>query len=115
MGYAPMANAAWVNVTLGNGEVTLILGTGANSLATPGPVNVGFAVAAAQVCNGVAIPGTPNFEIQLGVRRFWFFAPSEVDLNVSARATINADPNSIPVSSIRWRTPPPRVNRAGLS
>ncbi|KPK52049.1 MAG: hypothetical protein AMS22_09895 [Thiotrichales bacterium SG8_50] len=103
-GYAQAVDAAWVNVALGNGEVTLILGTAPNPLATVGPVVVNFSVPAAQVGNGVAIAGTPNVEVQLGVRRFWFFAPSQADLNVSAPATIDSGPNQIPISSISWTT-----------
>jgi hypothetical protein len=93
-----------VNVGLANGEVTLIVGTAPNPETTAAPVAVNFTVAAAQVGNGVAIAGSPDVEVQFGVRRFWFFAPSQADLVVTAPATIDSGPNQIPISDISWTT-----------
>lgn len=45
-------------------------------------------------------------EVQIGVRRIWFFAKSQADLIVTAPATIDSGPNQIPKSDISWTTTP---------
>lgn len=101
---APATEAAWVNVALANGQVTLILGTAPNPVATAAPVSVNFNLTAAQVGNGIAVSGTPDVEVQFGVRRFWFLAPSQADLVITSPASLNSGSNQIPISDISWTT-----------
>lgn len=104
LGYAQATGAAWVNVGPPVGQVTLILGTAPNPRTAAAPVAVNFTIPAAQVANGFPIAGTPDVEVQFGVRRLLWFAPSQADLIVTAPATIDSGPNQIPISDITWTT-----------
>jgi hypothetical protein len=100
--YASAVSSAWVTVSLPRGEVYLIVGPDTNP--TGGPTVVSFSVSPAGLGTGAPVTGTPNVQLQMGVRR----PPGRTNIgatltaNATATTTLDSLPNQIPISDISW-------------
>jgi hypothetical protein len=100
--YASMASgAAFVNVGLARGELYLIVGpVGA---ARTAPANVTMTVLAAQMGDPlIPIVGTPNVQVQMGIRTGLFGPQITATLTATAPAGLASGANQIPIDQISW-------------
>ncbi len=101
--YASMASgAAWVNVgALNVGELYLVVGA-VGAPTAPGPTSVTMTVPAAQMGDPLnPIAGTPNVQIQMGIRRR--FGPQiTATLTATAPPALTSGVNQVPIDQISW-------------
>ncbi len=95
------SGAAFVNVGLARGELYLIVGPVGAPDTTP--ANVTMTVPAAQMGDAlIPIAGTPNVQVQMGIRRGGFGPQITATLTATAPAALTAGSNQIPIDQIGW-------------